>query len=909
MTRARILVVEDEVLVSMDIAACLGALGHQALGPARTAAEAAILAENLAPDLILMDVALKGNRDGIAAALAIRENLDTPVIFLTSHGQPETVGRARSARPYGFLLKPFEPAELAAAVETALSLHPRERLLRERAARLETLLDSTGAGALCLNKESIITYANAQARSFAQVQDPVGRPVQDVFPLLDLHTGHPVHPLTLPSNAPVPVTLFRESGETLLECVRAPLPESSRDNPSSALTLRPVPLSLKEEARVRSLETAGFEALFNWVDDLLFVVSREGVLIHMNPAVEASLGFSLSELEGKSFLEVHPPEVREEAKDVWERMAAGAMRECHLPLRARDGRRIPAETRITRGLWRGGEVFFGICRDMTLRDNRERLEKLVRARTAELEAANARLSLENQERLRTEERLRKALSEKEAGEERYRRLAEAADAGVVFHENGRVLDVNSRFLDIFGLSPGEAEGQDLADLMAMPEERGRLRERILENPGEPVGALMARKDGTVFYGEYRGSVFDTGGRRMSVATLRDKTGERAEEIRRQALERRIRDAQKMEAIGTLASGIAHDFNNILYLILGYAEMAMMDLAEDSPRRQNLSHVLAATQRAQELVGRILAISQKSEDRPRPMLLQTAAQETVAILRSSLPATIEIRAALEEDLEPVNADPGQIKQVLVNLCANAFHAMEEKGGVLSLKTGREHVAESEDGQLSGLAPGAYATLTVSDTGPGIRPGLLERIFDPYFTTKPPNKGAGLGLAVARGIARKHQGEIRCESIPGKGARFTLYLPEAGRESRQNTRRGRLTVLLVDDEARIVSMTRQLLALNGATVHGFENPGGALEMFRTCPEMFDVVVTDMGMPGMDGLALAKKLLETRPDIPIVMCAEYQDLVSRQTVRRAGIRCLVFKPVTRDGLARAIQEALST
>jgi PAS domain S-box-containing protein len=384
---------------------------------------------------------------------------------------------------------------------------------------------------------------------------------------------------------------------------------------------------------------------------------------------------------------------------------------------------------------------------------------------------------------------------------------------------------------------------------------------------------------------------------------------------RKRLETQLRQAQKMEAIGTLAGGIAHDFNNILSAILGFSELSLLDLKEDDSVRQNLEQILEAGRRAKTLVQQILAFSRKSETEQVPVMLSVIVNEALTMLRSTLPTTIEIRQDFATGADVVLADPTQIHQVMMNLCTNAAHAMHPKGGVLEIGL-TEAGSDFEGPEVETPRPdGRWVKLTVSDTGHGMDRWTLERIFDPYFTTKEKGLGTGMGLAVVQGIVRSHEGIITVESQPGAGTRVELCFPKyegtAVQENYQETGvlpGGRECILLVDDEAALVQVGRRMLQRLGYIVVARTSSIEALEAFRAQPDRFDLVLTDQTMPDLTGLDLAGKLLSIKPDIPIVLCTGFSETVTPAVAKAFGVRELLMKPLVLRELAEAIRRVLS-
>jgi PAS domain S-box-containing protein len=382
------------------------------------------------------------------------------------------------------------------------------------------------------------------------------------------------------------------------------------------------------------------------------------------------------------------------------------------------------------------------------------------------------------------------------------------------------------------------------------------------------------------------------------------------------IETQLQQSQKMEAIGTLAGGIAHDFNNILSLIFGYTELAMGNLPEDSHARSDMNKLLQAGDRARDLVKQILTFSRHTEQEQKPILIQPIVKEALKLLRATLPTTIEIRQNIATT-SMVLADPTQMHQVIMNLCTNAYHAMSEKGGVLDVSlTDIDLDAEFTTKHLN-TYPGPYLRLTVSDTGQGIEEKALDRIFEPYFTTKGQNGGTGMGLAVVHGIVKSHGGIITVYSKPGKGSTFNVFLPriehaEADKET--DVRLGKIPtgnehILFIDDEPAIVDIGKGMLEHLGYTVEVRTSPIEALAAFKALSGKFDLIISDMTMPKMTGDELAKELMTIRPDIPIILCTGFSEHINEEQAKAIGIRKLIMKPFIMREMAEAIRQVLDS
>lgn len=377
----------------------------------------------------------------------------------------------------------------------------------------------------------------------------------------------------------------------------------------------------------------------------------------------------------------------------------------------------------------------------------------------------------------------------------------------------------------------------------------------------------------------------------------------------------LRHTQKMDAIGKLAGGIAHDFNNILTAILGYSNLALYKakLGEYENIIDHLQAVKTASFRAGDLVKQILAFSRQAEQDRKPMQLHMVIKEALGLIRASLPTTIEIKQHINENSGAVLADPSQIHQVMMNLCTNASHSMAGTGGILEVNLGDINISKNEMVSLGGLRPGSYTKITVSDTGHGMTQRTLDRIFEPYFTTKSVGKGSGIGLSVVHGIVNSHSGRITVESKINFGTTFTLLFPHASQQMIPQMQQallfqqGNERILVVDDEELIVKLMKAMLEDLGYVVTVSTSSPEALKMFKENPSDFDLVITDLTMPVMTGIKLARELLLTRPDIPIVLCTGYGDDFTNEMAMKMGIRAYLQKPVVVSEIARTIRQIL--
>ena len=380
---------------------------------------------------------------------------------------------------------------------------------------------------------------------------------------------------------------------------------------------------------------------------------------------------------------------------------------------------------------------------------------------------------------------------------------------------------------------------------------------------------------------------------------------------REQIEAQLRQAQKMEALGTLSGGIAHDFNNILAAIIGFTELIRDRLPKEGQETRHIKRVLEAGFRGRDLVRQMLAFSRKSEQEKKPLQLNDVVQEAIKLLRASIPSTVSVRVKTDNGSDLVLADPTQMQQVLMNLCVNAAHAMQEKGGILDVELSA--VSISGDENTDGMKPGPYVKLIVRDTGTGISPDIIDKIFDPFFTTKKLGEGTGLGLSVVHGIVKQHDGYIAVISEHGKGSTFTVYLPQIAGEPETDPAEddeiptGSERILFIDDEEALVEMGQDILAELGYEVTSRTSSTVALTLLKSDPSHFDLVITDQTMPEMTGVELAKEVLALRPDMPIIMCTGFSYVVDADKAKAAGIKAFAMKPLTKKEIGRTIRKVL--
>ncbi len=500
---------------------------------------------------------------------------------------------------------------------------------------------------------------------------------------------------------------------------------------------------------------------------------------------------------------------------------------------------------------------------------------------------------------------------------RYRTLFEnAGDAIFVLDMRGKVLDANRIACERLGYTRRELLELNWENIEP-PEKNEHVKDRMerIRLEGHLIfETAHKRKDGTMVPIEVSSRVIEYDNEPTVLTIARDISERKEAEKEKARLQSQLRQAQKMEAIGTLAGGIAHDFNNILTPISGYTELAMRKIPAGGRARNNLEQVLAGVQRAKSLVQQILTFSRQDSQKRCSLQIKSIVKEALKLLRASLPATIEFKSDIRSD-SMVVADPTQIHQVMINLCTNAQHAMKESGGILEIVLEDIDLNGNDSKAATDLKPGHYVCLTVSDTGCGMDKELLDRIFEPYFTTKPEGEGTGMGLSVVHGIVKNHGGDIILESEKGKGSSFKVFFPKMEVEEQEQEEiaqavpipLGKERILLVDDEKAVTDVMEQMLADLGYRITCKNNPLAALEFFRASPFSYDLVVSDMTMPKMTGLQMAREMLRVRPDIPIIMATGNRREIPMEKAAEAGIRAVLMKPPALEDLARAVRDVL--
>jgi PAS domain S-box-containing protein len=612
--------------------------------------------------------------------------------------------------------------------------------------------------------------------------------------------------------------------------------------------------------------------LFQAFADQVFVVSPEGLVLHCNKAWPAIWGQDERAILGQPIRDYLPGLDLDQVEQSSHQGEPGVQQSRVLMA---DGNLIPVEVRFFAGHWDDEPATYLICRNRAEILNMERDRELL---TTAIE--------------------------------------QSADSILITNSSGTILYSNPAFTRLYGYSAEEVQGANprLLKSFKHSNEFYKAMWNTL-NRGETWSGRMInrRKDGehiTEF---------------ASISPVRDKNGVishfvavKRDITNELALEKRLRQSQKMEAIGTLAGGLAHDFNNILYALLGYCQLAMDDLSQDHPATVSLEEIHKAGNRASNLVSKMLTLGCRNDSEKVVVQLKPIIEEALSLVRASLPSTITFDVDLRESQYGVLVDPTQIHQVIVNMATNAEYAMRDRGGVLGVKLRDVELDSIEVSAWPSLSPGKHLRLTVTDTGTGMDEATRERLFEPYFTTKDTDEGRGLGMATVQGIILNHEGRIFVDSEPGVGTTFEIFLPVTMKSRSvdeiqdmaevENEVEDPARIFVVDDEKILVHLQSKALSRLGHRVTGFNDPQKALAAFEDDPQAVDLVITDQTMPSMTGFELASHMLNLRPELPIIMATGYSEQLQDVDLAEAGICRLLAKPILIAQLVETVSQELT-
>lgn len=634
------------------------------------------------------------------------------------------------------------------------------------------------------------------------------------------------------------------------------------------------------EAQLRTLSRAVEQSPASIV-----ITDREGRIEYVNPRFEVVTGYKREEAIGRNprILKsgVNDPKVYEE---LWKAIAAGGEWRGELCNRKKNGELYWEQAAISGLQGVDGQITHYVAVKEDITERKRAAQELAR------ESHRSTLLLRN-----------------------------ASDGVHILDPEGKVLEVSDSFCEMLGYSREELIGAHVSlwDAQWSADELKRMVSQQIDAKGRAVFETRhQRRDGSVFDVEVTGQQLELDGKTVLFNSSRNITERKKAEAAREQLTTQLRESQKMEAIGTLAGGIAHDFNNLLAVILGNIALARQDVAANSEVTHSMDEIEKAAQRAKDLVRQILAFSRRQVHELVIQALRPPIEEAIRLLRATLPAGVELTVVLADEPIYVRCDANQIEQVLMNLCTNAWQALADKRGNIEIRLEGIWLDAAAAQGLGGLKPGYFGRLMVTDNGAGMDEATRARIFEPFYTTKAPGEGTGLGLAVVHGIVKTHNGAIEVRSVPGKGTTAAVYLPVSAAtadaippvpESTLVQGNGKRILYLDDEEAMVVLVQRMLNRL-GYRTSGYVSAQEALRAVRASPEAFDIVVSDLNMPGLSGLDVAGELRRIRPDLPVVITSGYITEEVRIEALQRGVRRVVYKPNTVDELCQVIHQLLT-
>jgi PAS domain S-box-containing protein len=841
-------------------------------------------------DLILADYSLPGF-DGLKALdLALEHCPHTPFIFVTGNQGEDVAIEAYKKGATDFVLKD-KLFRLTAAVRRAVKEKKEEiekqqalEALQESEEKYRSFVEEAPIGMLTTDTTWKLTYANKKMEEIS------GYNRSEWYNKTLLPMIHPEdQPLIMEkvrqrisgqgSSEPYEIRMFHASGKTMWVKI---LPESicavDHTGQSQLVGMQ----AFVEDVTDRREAEQALRESENTLQSILssaptgIGVSRKRVLQQVNDHLLEMVGYSRDELVGKMARLLYLDE--EEYKAVGQA----------LDPQIRQKGIGSVETR-----WR--------------RKDGRIIQVLIKSAPIDAQNFSKGLTftaLDITDRLKAEEDLRRS-------EERQNRLIQQTfDIIYETDEFGFFKKLSPQTEQVFGLKPEALVGRHFQEIIKDSEKErvmGLFQQALTDRHPGFVEFVGKRADGGEVFLELKQIVEQADDKVIGAfGVIRDLTDQHRLQIQ-------LQQAQKMEAIGTLAGGIAHDFNNILGAIMGYTQLALGDLSDESPMKYNFEQILKASTRAKDLIKQILTFSRQGDKEKKPIHMMPLINEALKLLRASVPKSIEIKKKLAVQEDMVMGDPTRIHQVMMNLGANSSQAMPDQKGLIEVTLDEVELSADDRPAFPDLKPGPYIRLTVSDTGLGIKPRDQERIFDPFFTTKKPGEGTGMGLSVVHGIIKDLDGGIQVYSVPGEGTTFKIYLPQIRRtlESEAKVKKaiptGTERILFVDDESELVETWVQMLERLGYRVSGQGNSREALELFRLKPDQFDLIITDQTMPQMSGLDLSREFLNIRPDIPIVLCSGFSEMIDPEVIKGAGIKEFLMKPILLGEIAATIRRAL--
>lgn len=877
MTPPRILIVEDETIVARDISQQLADLGYAPAGIISRGEDVIGAAEKLQPDLVLMDIHLAGEQDGIVTAHLVRDRLDLPVVFLTAFAETETLDRAKASDPFGYIIKPFEERELRTVIEIALYKHRSERQEKRSHALLNAILQTARDGFCQADLAGRVIDVNDAAERITGYtrEELLGLHVYNIdTDMTAADWSARIGRLVDAKSARSERRFTRKDGTIIdVELSAQFLPD---EGGRMVCFFRDI---TAEKIRTQELELK--DAALTAAANAIIITDTAGQIQWANPAFSRLSGYALDEALGTNPRDLIKSDRQDRAfyERLWATVLAGNIWHGELVNRRKNGELYREEMTITPVRNPAGEVahFIAIKHDVT---NRRQMEEALRQ-----------------------------------SEERYRLLFDHNPLPMWLYdvETLQFLAVNDTAVQKYGYTQEEFF-QLTIDRIRPEEDLARFKANLIATADEPLSISEwrhRRKDGSVFPVEVISRPLQYLGRPARLVMAEDIT-------EKKKLEEQYLRAQRLESLGQLASGIAHDLNNMLAPVLFAAPLLRGSVTAE--RDLNILDTLErSAERGSSLVRQVLAFAQGNSEAFRVTQLKHIARDVVGILEVTLPKSITLETHIPSDAWPVDANPTQIHQVLLNLGVNARDAMPE-GGTLGIALKNRTLSLDEAERIPGAKRGDWLVLEVSDTGMGIPPEILPRIWDSFFTTKATGKGTGLGLATVRSIVTAHLGFVEVDTAVGRGTTFRVFLPASRVEGEKPdtmppipTDRGREEhVLIVDDDELVRDIIKTVLSQHGYRVIDCADGVEAIVQYNTRSRDIALVITDVDMPNLNGAVLAGTLRKLSPRLRIIaMSGHNSDGVGKAILQEAKelTNAFLAKPFTAAALLKTVHSVLET
>jgi two-component system cell cycle sensor histidine kinase/response regulator CckA len=887
MSNSRILVVEDEGIIAKDIQSTLNRSGYSVIAIASSGEEAIKKAMETHPDLVLMDIVLEGDMDGVTAAEHIRDHFDIPVVYLTAYSDDTTLQRAKITEPYGYILKPFQERELYTTIEMALYKHKMEKKLKESEQWLSTTLKSIGDAVIATDASKLITFMNpvAEALTGWKQEEAAGKLLKDVFKIINEKTGKGAEdPATRVIREGVVIGLANHTVLIAKDGTKRPIDDSGapiRDDKGRiigvVLVFRDITGRRIAEEQLRASEERHRSVVDN-INVGITLISQDMEILTLNNQMK----------KWYSDIDISQKPICYEA--------------FNKPARSDICPNCPTCITLV-----DGEVHESILDRLV--DNEARNYRVVSSplkdRTGKIIAA-----IEMFEDITEQKKAQEALQRSEI---KYRELVQNANSIILrMDSQGKVTFFNEFAQKFFGYTEDEILGRNVVgtimpekdstgrDLAAMIRDIGVNPEKYDSNENENI-----RKDGERKWVSWTNkAIHDKDGNIVEILCVGNDVTER------KLLERQLLQALKMESIGTLAGGIAHDFNNLLMGILGNASLMLLNTNPADPNYNRLKSIEKQVESGSKLTAQLLGYARKGKYELKSINLNQLVKDISEVFGRTR-KNISIYLELTPDLLAVEVDKGQIEQVLWNLYINAADAMPDGGDFILKSFNTDH--KNMKGRLYVPRPGKYVALAATDTGIGMDKETLERIFDPFFTTKDMGRGTGLGLASVYGIIKSHDGYIDVESKRGKGTTFRIYLPASKKKIAKSVDitekllKGTETVIFVDDEEVILDVGRDLLEKMGYKVLTARGGREAIELYEKNQDDIDIVILDMIMPHMSGSDTYDRMKEINPDIKVLLSSGYSIGGQATDILNRGCNGFIQKPFSMNELSVAIRQVL--